>query len=112
MPRAMRSPTRRTASVKAELEASNVRSDFKQFHTYAGLAIAVPFAATVWLFTVPHSLSAVTFAALALLTVGAVKVALDTWLNGYATGGIGQLLPANEATTLPPAKPLHDIRGL
>ena len=69
--------------------------------TIAGFTIALPFAATVWLFVVPQTVSAVTFVALALVAMGCALVAVNTWRNGQATGTIGHVLRHAEATVAP-----------
>ena len=73
--------------------------------TIAGFTIALPFAATVWLFVVPQTMSSVTFVALALVAMGCALVAVNTWRNGQATGTIGHVLRHAEATVAIPPSP-------
>ena len=72
----------------------------------AGFAIVVPFAALVWLFAVPQSISTVTFVAVALLAMGAAVVAVNTWRNGQATRHIGHVLNDAEAAAAAALAPL------
>jgi hypothetical protein len=69
--------------------------DYKS--TVATFGVVVPFAALVWLFAVPRTMSAVTFAALTLLALGAAFVALNTWRDGQPTRNIDHVL--NDAET-------------
>jgi len=68
------------------------------FHTVtAAFGVIVPFAALVWLFAVPQTMSAVTLVALTLVSLGAALVALNTWRNGLATRNISRVLDDAEA---------------
>ena len=68
----------------------------------AGFAITVPFTALVWLFAVPHALSAVSFVAVTLVAVGAAVVAVIAWRNGQPTRQIGHVLNDAEAAAASP----------
>ena len=58
----------------------------------------VPFAAVVWLFAVPQTMSiCVTLVAMTLVTLAAALVAFNTWQNGQATRNIGHVLNDAEA---------------
>ena len=63
----------------------------------AALGVVVPFAAVIWLFAVPHSMSMVTHVAMTLVTLAAALVAFNTWQNGQATRNIGHVLNDAEA---------------
>ena len=63
----------------------------------AAFGIVVPFAALVWLFAVPRTMSIVTLVALTLVTIAAALVAFNTWHNGQATRNIGHVLNDAEA---------------
>lgn len=90
----------------ASTRVSFMKDRFLEYkETIAAFTIAVPFTATVWLFAVPHTMSAVTFVGLALLAMGAALVAVNTWSNGQATGTIGHVLNRAEATTALPPHP-------
>ena len=68
------------------------------FHAVtAAFGVIVPFAALVWLFAVPQTMSAVTLVALTLVGLGAALVALNTWRNGQATRNMSHVLDAAEA---------------
>ena len=58
----------------------------------ATFGVVVPFAALIWLFAVPQTMSVVTLVALTLVTLGAALVAFNTWRNGQATRNIGHVL--------------------
>ena len=64
----------------------------------ASFGVVVPFAALVWLFAVPQTMSAVILVALTLVALGAALVALNTWRNGQATRNISHVLDDAEAT--------------
>ena len=63
----------------------------------AAFGVVVPFAAVIWLFAVPHSMSMVTLVAMTLVTLAAALVAFNTWQNGQATRNIGHVLNDAEA---------------
>lgn len=70
--------------------------------TIGGFTIALPFAATVWLFAVPPTMSSVTFVALALVAMGCALVAVNTWRNGQAAETMGHVLQRAEAMAARP----------
>jgi hypothetical protein len=63
----------------------------------ATFGVVVPFAALVWLFAVPQTMSLVSLVALTLVALGAALVAVNTWRNGQATRHIGHVLNDVEA---------------
>ena len=74
--------------------------DYRLFEykaTIATFAVAVPFAALVWLMAVPATIGGVTFVALALIALGGALIAVNTWRNGQATRNIDHLLNDTEA---------------
>lgn len=63
----------------------------------AAFGVVVPFAAVIWLFAVPQSMSIVTLVAMTLVTLAAALVAFNTWQNGQSTRNIGHVLNDAEA---------------
>lgn len=63
----------------------------------AAFGVVVPFAAVIWLFAVPQTMSLVTLVAMTLVTLAAALVAFNTWQNGQATRNIGHVLNDAEA---------------
>ena len=88
MPFPSKSPRLRSAVVPLDARAA--------LHpgTTAAFAVAVPFAALLWLFAMPGTMSVVMSVALALVAMGAALVAVNTWRNGQATGHLGHVLNA------------------
>ena len=56
-----------------------MRSHFMEYRATAGFALAFPVFAIAWLFTAPHGMTFLTFAAMALLAAGVGAWALNTW---------------------------------
>jgi hypothetical protein len=64
---------------------------------FAAIA-AILGAVGAWLWAVPAVVSPTTFALLAVFAIGGLAVSLMTWRNAQATGTVGQLLYATEAS--------------
>src|SRR5215210_3611957 len=103
MPNRTKSPRLTSIAVPIQVGPSGVSDGFftnpyVEFRSItATFGVVVPFAALVWLFAVPGTVSAVTMVALTLVAMGAALVALNTWRHGQPTRNIGHVLSDTEA---------------